>query len=127
MRTRAPSLVPDEQPYDVAVYIVVDDYGQQLGRAYAETDEAKADEKTVVSDIISGQYSNPVRVVAFNTVEGWSRDVTEDIARAVLEQGETESDLSETAKKFVERVRGYAAKREQATTDLLARWLGAAR
>ena len=127
MRTRAPSLVPDEQPYDVAAYIVVNDYGQQLGRAYAETDEAKADEKTVVSDIISGQYSNPVRVVAFNTVEGWSRDVTEDIASAVLEQGETESDLSETAKKFVERVRGYAAKREQATTDLLARWLGAAR
>ena len=127
MRTRAPSLVPDEQPYDVAVYIVVDDYGQQLGRAYAETDEAKADEKTVVSDIISGQYSNPVRVVAFNTVEGWSRDVTEDIARAVLEQGETEFDLSESAKKFVERVRGYAARREQATTDLLARWLGAAR
>ena len=33
----------------------------------------------------SGQeYSHPVRVVAFNTAEGWSRDVTEDIARAVL-------------------------------------------
>ena len=70
MRTRTPSLVPDEQPYDVAAYIVVNDYGQQLGRAYAETDEAKADEKTVVSDIISGLYSNPVRVVAFNTVGG---------------------------------------------------------
>jgi hypothetical protein len=120
MRARTPSLVPDEQPYDVAAYIVVNDYGQQLGRAYAETDEAKADEKTVVSDIISGQYSNPVRVVAFNTVEGWSRDVTEDIARAVLEQGESESDLSESAKKFVERVRGYAAKREQAMADLLS-------
>ena len=124
MRIRTPSLVPDGQPYDVAAYIVVNDYGQQLGRAYAETDEAKADEKTVVSDIISGQYSNPVRVVAFNTVEGWSRDVTEDIARAVLEQGESESDLSESAKKFVERVRGYAAKREQAMADLLVRWLG---
>ena len=124
MRTRTSSLVPDEQPYDVAAYIVVNDYGQQLGRAYAETDEAKADEKTVVSDIISGQYSNPVRVVAFNTVEGWSRDVTEDIARTVLEQGESESDLSESAKKFVERVRGYAAKREQAMADLLVRWLG---
>ena len=127
MRTRAPSLVPDEQPYDVAVYIVVDDYGQQLGRAYAETDEAKADEKTVVNDIISGKYSNPVRVVAFNTVEGWSRDVTEDIARAVLEQGESESGVSESAKKFVERVRCYPAKREQATADLLVRWLGATR
>ena len=45
MRTRTPSLVPDEQPYDVAAYIVVNDYGQQLGRAYAETDEAKTDER----------------------------------------------------------------------------------
>ena len=125
MRNQTP-LVPGQPAFDVTVYIVLNDFGQ-FGRAYVETDEAKADEKTVVSDIISGQYSNPVRVVAFNTVEGWSRDVTEDIARAVLEQGETESDLSESAKKFVERVRGYAAKREQATTDLLARWLGAAR
>jgi hypothetical protein len=63
MRTRAPSLVPDEQPYDVAAYIVVNDYGQQLGRTYAETDEAKADEKTVLSNISGGEYSDPIRVV----------------------------------------------------------------
>jgi hypothetical protein len=36
---------------------------------------------------------------------------------AVLEQGGSESDLRESAKKFVERVRGYAAKREQAVAD----------
>jgi hypothetical protein len=58
MRTRIPSLVPDEQ--NVTVYIVLNDFGQ-LGRSYLETDEAKADEKTVVSNIISGQYSNPIR------------------------------------------------------------------
>jgi hypothetical protein len=103
MRTRTPSLAPDEQPHDVTVYIVLNDFGQ-LGRAYVETDEAKADEKTVVSDIISSQYSNPVRVVAFNTAEGWSRDVTEDIARALLEREAREGDLSESAKNFVERV-----------------------
>ena len=103
MRTQTPSLAPDEQPHDVTVYIVLNDFGQ-LGRAYVETDEAKADEKTVVSDIISSQYSNPVRVVAFNTAEGWSRDVTEDIARALLEREAREGDLSESAKNFVERV-----------------------
>jgi hypothetical protein len=26
------------------------------------------------------QYSSPVRIVVFNTAEGWARDVTEDIA-----------------------------------------------
>jgi hypothetical protein len=29
---------------------------------------------------MEGQYSNPVRIVAFNIVEGWSRDVTDEIA-----------------------------------------------
>jgi hypothetical protein len=28
--------------------------------------------------------SHPVRVIAFNTVEGWAQDVTEDVAQAVL-------------------------------------------
>jgi hypothetical protein len=107
MRTRNPPLVPDEQ--NVTVYIVLNDFGQ-LGRSYLETDEAEADEKTVVSNIISGQYSNPIRVVAFNTVEGWSRDVTEDIARAVLEQEESYSEISDPAKEFVGRVLETAAR-----------------
>jgi len=103
MRTPTPSLAPDQQPHDVTVHIVVSDFGQ-LGRAYVETDEAAADEQTVINNISSGEYSNPVRVVAFNTAEGWSRDVTEDIARALLEQEARNSDLSESAKRFVERV-----------------------
>jgi hypothetical protein len=66
---------------DVTVHIVLNDFGP-LGRAYVETDEAKADEATIIENILSGQYSHLVRVVAFNTVEGWACDVTEDIARA---------------------------------------------
>ena len=38
-------------------------------------DEEQADKATVIRDISNGRYSNPVRVVAFNTAEGWSRDV----------------------------------------------------
>jgi hypothetical protein len=95
-----PPLAPDEQPHGVTVYIVLNDFGQ-LGRAYVETDEAKADEQTVISNISKGEYSNPVRVVAFNTAEGWSRDVTEDIARVLLEREAREADLSEAARRFV--------------------------
>jgi hypothetical protein len=50
------------------VYIVVNDFSE-LGRAYVETDEAAADKQTVVNNISSGEYSNPVRVVAFNTAD----------------------------------------------------------
>jgi hypothetical protein len=102
MRTPTPPLAPDRQPHDLTVYIVLNDFGQ-LGRAYVETDEAAADVQTVVNKISDGEYSNPVRVVAFNTAEEWSRDVTEDIARALLDREAREADLSEPARRFVER------------------------
>jgi hypothetical protein len=70
---------------DVTVYLVVNDFGS-LGRAFVETDIAEADRETVIRNFLSGQYSNALRVVAFNTAEGWSRDVSEDIAGEVLER-----------------------------------------
>ena len=81
-----PSLVPS---YDVTVYLVLDDFGK-LGRAYRETDEADTDLDTVINDMLAGQYQNPVRVVAFNTAEGWARDVSEDIAWEVLKRSVSE-------------------------------------
>ena len=42
--------------------------------------------------LVEGQYSHPVRIVAFNSAEGWCRDVTMDIAdelrRRYVEFGE---------------------------------------
>jgi hypothetical protein len=55
------------------VYLVLDDFGR-LGRAYRETDVERADLETTISDLMSGQHSEPVRVVAFNTTERWSED-----------------------------------------------------
>jgi hypothetical protein len=36
----------------------------------------------------SGQYSDPVSVVAFNTAEGWSADASEDIALEILRRAD---------------------------------------
>ena len=105
MRTRTPPLAP-KLTDDVTVHIVLNDFGEKLGRAFLETDEAAADEWTTVSKILSGEYSNPVRVVAFNIAEGWSRDVTDDIARAVIERGRSENQFSKVGKEFVERTLG---------------------
>jgi hypothetical protein len=33
---------------------------------------------------MSGQFNNPVRVVAFNTAERWAEDASEDIAREIV-------------------------------------------
>jgi hypothetical protein len=64
---------------DQDTYLVLDNFGQ-LGRAWRETDEESADRETVIRDLLTGEYESPVRIVAFNTAEGWSRDVTLDIA-----------------------------------------------
>jgi hypothetical protein len=79
-------LVPE---HDGTVHIVVDDLGD-LGRVYVETDEAQADKGTVVDNLMTRQYRNPVRVVAINTTEGWSRDVSDDIAREVVRRIQAE-------------------------------------
>jgi hypothetical protein len=64
---------------DQTVYLVAEDFGQ-LGRAWREADYEQTDLETVIQDLLSGQYNNPIRVVAFNTEERWSEDVSEDVA-----------------------------------------------
>lgn len=104
------SLVPGESACDVTVHIVLDDFGGRLGRVYRETDEAEADEKTIIENMISGEYSRPVRVVAFNITEGWARDVTEDIAWAVVSRARNEHRaLGNVAQTFVEMALGEDA------------------
>ncbi|MBR1286818.1 hypothetical protein JQ597_32660 [Bradyrhizobium sp. AUGA SZCCT0177] len=49
----------------------------RLGAIWCETDAEAA------NDLMSGQYKDPLRVVAFNTVERWSEDVSEYIAREI--------------------------------------------
>src|SRR5271170_6309143 len=69
---------------DVTVYLVLNDF--RTGMAYLETAADEADRETVIRNFIGGQYSDALRVVAFNTAEGWSRDVSEDIAGEVLDR-----------------------------------------
>ncbi len=44
----------------------------------------EADLETTITDLMSGQYDDPVRVVAFNTSERWSEDASEDVAREIM-------------------------------------------
>jgi hypothetical protein len=59
-----PSIVPAND--DETVYLVADDFGK-LGRAWREADYEATDLETVIQDLLTGQYRNPVRVVAFNS------------------------------------------------------------
>jgi hypothetical protein len=74
-----PSIVPKEED-DQNVYIVLDDFGRN-GRAYRETDVERADLEAVIMDMLEGEYKKPVRVVGFNTADGWPQDVSGDVAQ----------------------------------------------
>ena len=85
---------------DDTVYLVLQDFGS-LGQAYRETDPSQADRQTVLSNLLSGQYERPLRIVAFNTKEGWARDVTTDFANEALAYPD-QDDLSAAVRAFVE-------------------------
>jgi hypothetical protein len=72
---------PTNVPYgaDQTVYVVIDSF-PGLGTVYRETEIERTDLEIIIADLISGQFNDPVRVVAFNTLEHWSEDVTEYIA-----------------------------------------------
>jgi hypothetical protein len=110
-----PSIVPNGT--DQTVYLVVDDFGRN-GRSYRETDVEQADLETVITDLMSGQYNNPIRVVGFNTVERWSEDVSEDVAREIRRRADlTRQDLSSSVEAFVE---SYAGPERQLTFRLVS-------
>lgn len=97
---QSPSIIPADR-LDRDMYLVLEDF--RSGAAWVETGEADTDFKTVVNDLLTGQYDQPLRVVVFNPVEGWSRDATEDVAlelaRRVDEEGR---DISAALREFIE-------------------------
>jgi hypothetical protein len=95
-----PSIVPRGD--DENVYLVADDFGE-LGRIWRETDVEATDLETVITDLLDGQYNSPVRVIGFNTAEGWSRDVSEDIAHEIRRRCDLQrTDPSPSLESFLE-------------------------
>jgi hypothetical protein len=95
-----PSIVPSGA--DQTVYLVVDNFGA-LGTAYRETDVEQTDLETVITDLISGQYNDPVRVVGFDTAERWAQDVSRDVALEIQSRCDIDGhDVPETLRDFVD-------------------------
>lgn len=99
-----PSIGPRGDDQDV--YLVVDDLGR-LGRVWREADVELTDFETVVTDMLDGQYTNPIGVFCFNSEEGWSRDVSEDVARELLRRCDLAGhEVPASLIEFVERHKG---------------------
>ncbi len=76
------SVSPSNIPYgaDETVFVVIENPG---GRGSADRETERCDLETVVADLLAGQIGDPIRVLAFNTLEHWSRDLSADVAREI--------------------------------------------
>jgi hypothetical protein len=101
--------IPSNVPHGTdqkTVYLVVDDFGRN-GRAYRETDVEWSDLETTIADLVSGQFNDPVRVVAFNTAEHWAQDVSKDIALEIQSRFDIDGhDVPDALQNFVGRYAG---------------------
>jgi hypothetical protein len=68
----------------------------------AETGEEATSRKVLIDDLMHGQYGNPARIVAFNTRDAWSRDVTKDIACELRRRLVEYADVPVSVQAFVE-------------------------
>ena len=99
-----PSIVP--YGADQTVYLVVDRFGG-LGTVYRKTKIERTDLETVITDLMSGQFNDPVRVVAFNTLEHWAQDVSKDVALEIQTRCDIDGhDVPENLRDFVDSCAG---------------------
>jgi hypothetical protein len=99
-----PSIVPRDD--DNNVYIVLDDLGRS-GRIWPEIGAETTDLETVVADLLSGQYRNPIRVVGFNTADRWSEDVSAHVALELRRRCDLQQrDIPFYLQDFVDRYEG---------------------
>jgi hypothetical protein len=95
-----PSLVP--YGADQTVYLVIDRFAG-LSTVYRETEVERTDLETIISDLIGGQFNDPIRIIAFNTLEHWSEDVSEYIAFEIQTRCDIDGhDVPESIRDFVE-------------------------
>ena len=94
-----PSIVPNDR-LDKDFYLVLEDF--RGGPSFRETDEGIT-YVSLIDDLLTGQYDNVLRVVAFNPIEGWSRDASEDVAEALEAHIAAERrDVPERLRDFIE-------------------------
>ena len=94
------SLVPLYEGNDV--YLVLDEL-VTFGRVWRELSEEAANEQPVLELIANGEFHRPMRVIVFNTAEGWSRDDTVDVGFKLLQMNREGRVLAPAARELVER------------------------
>ena len=98
-------------PYgaDQTVYLVFDG---SFGASRSDCPEKieRDDLETTISDLLTGQFNAPVRVMAFNTLEHWIEDVSNQVAEEIQARCDVDGiSVPEHVRDFVASHTGFAA------------------
>ena len=83
-----PSIVP--YGADQTLYLVVEARGTE-GSAL-KTAVERTNLETIITDLMSGRFDNPIGILAFNTLEHWTDDISEEVAREIQCRCDIEGD-----------------------------------
>lgn len=69
-------------PYgaDQTIFVVIDN---AVASGSLRREVECTDLEAVVSDLLKGQFGDPQQVIAFNTLEHWSRDLSAEVANEI--------------------------------------------
>jgi hypothetical protein len=99
-----PSIMPHSEEHDV--YVIEHDPGTP-GRVWAQVDPEASGFETVVTDLLTGQYTKPVRVAVFNIAGGWCRDASVEVAHELRRRCDLQlRDIPFFLQDFVDRYEG---------------------
>ena len=84
-------LTPPIVPYgaDQTVYLVVEAGPERRSR---QTAVERSDLESIITDLMSGRFDNPIGILAFNTLEHWADDLSKDVAREIQCRCDIEGD-----------------------------------
>jgi hypothetical protein len=95
--------MPGIVPYgaDQTVYLIID---RLAGSGdVQEIEIERPDLESVIADFMSGVVNDPRQIIAFNTLEHWSEDISEQIAREIESRCDMAGDsIPEHLRDFVE-------------------------
>jgi hypothetical protein len=108
----SPSIVPDHTNQNF--YLVMDRLDADTTIFHERVVEA-TDLETIISDMLTGQYNDPLRVLSFNPSEKWSEDVSEDVAREIQRRCDLQlHDVPSSLQAFVDEQLGHDRSRQLA-------------
>ncbi|HLG85276.1 MAG TPA: hypothetical protein VKY22_30120 [Bradyrhizobium sp.] len=101
---------PTVVPYgaDQTIYLVVDCVA--AAGVCRETEIERPDLDAVIADLLAGKFSAPIRIIAFNTLEHWSRDLSKEVAAEIrmlcdIEGMSVPEHISDFVERYAERAR----------------------